>query len=485
MQPYIPTPEEIEHEWARRRFRNFIRVLKSDYTEARPHRVMIDALQRVADGKLKRLMISMPPRHGKSVTVSQLFPCFMLGRHPEMQIVQAGYGQDIALEHSRKARDLFVSDEMHKVFPHVFHEPGTAGQRNVPVEKQAAQRWGTVQKGQYYAVGIGGALTGRGADLAIIDDPVKNREDAESLVYQERTWDWYRSTLYTRQSPGAAIIVILTRWHPKDLAGQILKQEEEAEHPEGWEVINMPAIDDSGKALWPQRWGLAELQRIRESVGVREWNCLYQGRPVIRGGNLFSLDGLQWHSSLSEFPDDCLWVRFWDLASTEKERAKDDPDYTVGALVGVRKRDGMCEAWVKNIAAFQAEATERDRRIHSIAEFDGSEVRQAVEAVAGYKDAYNYIRRLLQGTSSVYKVTVSQDKVARAACLEPLFDFSRIHAIRGPWNDIFETQLSEFPNGNHDDVVDAVAGAYQAGMKLLQRSSLSVQNKFNRRTIGI
>lgn len=424
-------------------------------------RLLAEKLEAVERGDIKRLMVLMPPRHGKSLTSTELFPCWCLGRNPTWEIVQTGYAAPIALTHSRKARDLFVSEETEAVFPGVHHAPATEGQRQVATARQAAHEWGTTDGGNYYAVGVGGGLTGHGADLAIIDDPVKDRDEAESPGIRQKVQDWYKSVLYTRLSPDGAIIIVMTRWHPDDLAGWLLKSGDEDMAADQWDVVNFPAIDDDGDAMWPERFPIERLEQIRVSIGQREFGSLYQQRPTKRGGNIFDVSGVQWEDSLDDFPD-CKYVRFWDMASTTKERAKDDPDYTAGPLYGeTQTGDGVLEIWIKDCVRMQEEAPERDRRIVATTEKDGPAVQVGIESVAGYKDAYTYLRDKLMGIRSVVKVTVSKDMVVRAAPLEPVFEAGNVHILRSNWGTQMVTEFAEHPNGAHDDMLAGVVGAHE------------------------
>jgi predicted phage terminase large subunit-like protein len=417
-----------------------------------------EALELVEAGDIKRLAVFEPPRHGKSRLCSQLFPCWYLGRNPTQEVVQSGYSIDIALEHSRKARDVFASPENRNVFPKTKHVASTAGKEQVAVERQSAGEWGTAQGGKYYAVGVGGGLTGRGADLLIIDDPVKNREEAESPTIRKRVVDWYRSTAYTRLSPEGAIILIMTRWHSDDLAGMLIDEMRD-EKADQWHIINMPAINENEEALWPDRFPLEKLEKIRTTLGSYEWSALYQQQPIQRGGNMLCVDKIQWHKDDTDFPE-IKFYRGWDLASTEKERAKDDPDYTAGVLAGVEERDGVMHLWIKDVVAFQEEAPERNRRIENTAISDGPTVHQGIESVAGYKDAYTTIKHLLNGIVVVEKITVSKDKVLRAAEVEPIFEAGNVHILIAPWNNDFLDELAAFPSGKHDDRVDGLTIAH-------------------------
>jgi predicted phage terminase large subunit-like protein len=453
-----PSLEELDQELARRDLLNFAKHVKPDYIVGPQHKILAEKLEAVERGELKRLIVCMPPRHGKSLLSTQLFPAWALGKNPKLEIIQSGYSHDITMEHSRLARDFFVSEEYKKIFRDVHHVPGRQGQAGIAVARQAASEWGTKQKGKYYAVGVGGGITGRGADIAIIDDPVKNREDAESPTIQKKIWDWYRSTLYTRLSPEGAIILVMTRWNTNDLAGKLIKAMTEG--GEQWEVVSMPAIDESGCALWPARWPAEKLKVIEETLGKYEWSSLYQQRPTVRGGNRFKVDLIQVHEDPKDFPD-VSYVRFWDLASTVKERDKDDPDATSGAKCGITIEDGLPHLWIIDIKWCQEEAPERDKMIMATTKADGPSVKIGVESVAGYKDTYTTMKVILKGLRIVKKITVSGDKSVRAAPLEPVMEAGHVHILRARWNEKFFEEFAGFPStGVHDDIVDSTAGAY-------------------------
>ena len=455
--PLPATAEQVEDELARRKLVYYAQRVLPTYERAAHLDHLAVALERVERGECKRLMVFYPPRHGKSTLVSQVFPCWHLGKHPKAEIVQSGYSHTITLEHSRKARDIFASEANERIFK-ARHVPGRASQEVVATERQAAHEWGTTLGGRYRAVGVGGGITGFGADIAIIDDPVKNREEAQSEVVSQRVWDWYTSTLYTRLSPGGAVILVMTRWAIDDLAGRLLDRAARGEGDQ-WDVICCPAIVDGDKALWPERWPIERLIQTRDAIGLYEWSALYMQEPTIRGGNMFRTDRIVLHDSIKDFPD-TSYVRFWDLASTKKERAKDDPDYTAGALAAVTREGGLTHFWLKNGVATQSEAPRRNAIICSTAETDGDRVRIGIESVAGYKDAFTTLDGILGKSHMVHKAEVSGDKVVRAAPLEPIIEGGRFHMMRADWNSLWISQFMHFPNGKHDDCVDACSGAY-------------------------
>ena len=246
---------------------------------ARHHSLIVDKLEALERGKIRRLMILMPPRHGKSLLSTTFFPAWYLGRHPEQFIITACYGQELADDFGRRVRNL-VSDALHHaIFP---------GFR-LAADSSSLRHFNTSAGGCYYAVGTGGPITGRGAHLLIIDDPLKDRADAQSATLRRSLHEWYSSVAYTRLQPGAAIVLVQTRWHEDDLAGRLLR-----EQPEDWEVLSLPAIaeiDESfrsaGEALWPERFSIHELEKIRITVGGPTWASLYQQRPAAAEGTIF------------------------------------------------------------------------------------------------------------------------------------------------------------------------------------------------------
>jgi hypothetical protein len=256
---------------------------------AHHHRLIIDKLEAIERGEIDRLMIFMPPRHGKSLIGSTLFPAWAMGRHPDWSVIASSYGAELATDFGRRVRNL-VSDGL---FQSIFPAAKLAG------DSTAAHRFSLGKGGNYYAVGAGGPITGRGADLLLIDDPIKNREDANSESYRRNLHEWYESTAYTRLQPEGAIVLISTRWHLDDLAGWLLR-----EHPEeNWAVLTLPAIAEvdegwrgEGDALWEKKFPLKRLAQIREAVGGSTWAALYQQRPAAAEGAIFKREWWKYHT---------------------------------------------------------------------------------------------------------------------------------------------------------------------------------------------
>ena len=303
------------------------------FVVAEHHRLICDRLQAVESGDINRLMIFMPPRHGKSELASRRFPAWFMGRNPDSSIIHASYGQELATDFGRDVREIVNSEEYEKVFE---------GKKLSQVAT-AANKWRIADhRGEYFAVGVGTAATGRGADLLIIDDPIKNREEADSLTERERVWGWFRSTAFTRLQPNAKIIVIQTRWHDDDLSGRLLQQTEDSEELKSWEVLKLSAeaMDDDpigrerGEALWPEWYDKNALKEIRGVLGDREYHALYQQEPTRAEGAFFHLD---WFDTYEQLPPPTT-LRFYgtsDYATSERSGA----DYTVHIVFGVDPYD--------------------------------------------------------------------------------------------------------------------------------------------------
>lgn len=431
----------------------FCKILDRRFKVARHSAQLIEHLEGVERGDIRRLIVTLPPRHGKSMLISQLFPCWFLGRHPAAQVIQTGYSQDIALFHSRRARDYFSSARFHQVFPGVLHEPERPAQEVVEVSKQSAHEWGSRQGGRYYAVGVGGGITGRGADLGLIDDPLKNREEANSPTTRAKVLDWYRSTFYTRLSPEGRIVVVMTRWHRQDLVGRLI--EEIKDGGEAWTVMNCKAIGDDGAALWPEVWPVARLLQIKRAIGSLEFSALYQQEPRDPDSGMFQR---QWFVKIVEdWPADITnWVRYWDPASTPKSVGK-DPDWTAGALVGMSR--GVW--YLRDMKRVRLSPKGVQDLIRQTAKLDprGTKIRMEQEGGASGKMMIDhYAREVLVGYDFA-GVPSLKSKEIRAGPLSAAAEAGNVVLVRGDWVQDFLDQAETFPGGDHDDMIDAATGA--------------------------
>ena len=447
---------QLQMQACRDDFFEFCQYVKPDYIPADHLRKLARALERVERGECKRLIVSMPPRHGKSLTAASLFPCWAAGRNPNREIAVASYAQTLSEAHSKVARNIYQSRE----YGHIFE---TVPQKNASTR---LSEWDFSGAGKYFAVGVDGAFTGKGAHIAIIDDPVKDRADAQSVTIKRRTEDWYRSVVRTRLHPDeGSIVIVMTRWGVDDLAGCRLTEVE----PGGgnlWETVVMPAWDDDKVPLWPERFPIEDLEATKRELGEFEWSALYMQEPVVRGGNIFKVDNVQYHDTLDDFPKVRL-DRCWDLASTSKQRSSGDPDYTVGALGCITYEKGLPHLWVYDLPYCREAAPKRDAMIKAVHEREAAGTHWHIEDFGAYKDTAENFKHMLRGKRTVSSLRPKGDKLAKASPLEPIFEAGNVHVLKAPWNDIFIRQFAAFDGlgGSHDDVVDAVAGLWHVHKK--------------------
>jgi predicted phage terminase large subunit-like protein len=405
------------------------------------------------------LIVELPYRHGKSDIVSRALPPFFLGACHDLQpdVILSGYGQKLVEQFSQKNMQIISSRAYRKVFR----------KTRLCRYRRAIDRWGIMgSSGTVLVSGLGGALTGSGGHLMILDDYCKSREEAESPTYREKTWCAFKDDFMTRRAPVSIVIICATRWNVDDIIGRIRKEREKNPDFPSFESLTFPAVSDDYPTgyLFPERFDEQWYREQRATLGKYSAAALLDQNPQPRGGNRFTVDRIVIHNSIDDFPD-IEYVRFWDLASTDKERAGDDPDATVGSLQGVDKVGGMQHLWIKDIVSVQAEAPRRNEIIRSTAMQDGAHVPVGVEVVAGYKDAYTILKDILKGIRTVQKVTVSGDKSVRAAPIEPIMEAGHVHILRAPWNDAFIDEFGAFPGGKHDDIVDSVSGGYKMQTK--------------------
>ena len=406
---------------------------------------LAEKLEAVERGEIKRLIVLIPPRYGKSEQISLRFPCWCLGRNPEIQLVQAGYAESISLTHSRRARDIFISPACKTLFPDVYFRPERAGQENIIPERQAAHEWGTRQGGSYYAVGIGGGLTGRGFDIGIIDDPVKDSEEADSITYRERAWEWYQKVFRTRGHPGAAIIIVMTRWHEDDLVGRLLEQSRKDPTSDQWEILHFPAIKD-GQPLWPERYSLEDLERTRSSIGSRSFEALYQGNPTIATGQIIKREWWKHYQTVPRFQ---RTIQSWDTAF----KSKAQNDYSVCSVWG-ESQNGY---YLLDVWRGKVEFPELKRVAISLYERDKPDLVLVEDKASGQ----SLIQELQRNTRiPLFAVKVDKDKIARAYAITPSIESGRVYLPESaPWLFDFLEEMSGFPNATHDDQVDSVTQA--------------------------
>lgn len=403
------------------------------YTPAPHHALIAEKLDAVARGDIKRLMICMPPRHGKSELASRRFPAWYLGNNPNKQIIAASYNSDLSNDFGREVRNIVNSPEFRVLF-------------NVSLaqDSQAANRWHTDKGGMYVAAGVGTAITGRGADILLIDDPFKDRQEADSETRRETVWNWYTSTAYTRLMPNGAIVVINTRWHDDDLSGRLLEQ---AEHDgDKWEVLSLPAINEDNEALWPDWYPVERLNEIKSVLPARDWNSLYQQNPVPDDGDFFKS---HWFGEYDEIPEGLVFYGASDYAVTD-----DGGDFTEHGIYGVDQNKNIYFVdWWRG-------RTTSDIWIDSMCDLilkyepsiwfgESGVIKKAIEPymIQRMTERNAYCR--IEWMPSVV------DKPTRARPIQGMASMGKVFFPKNArWKGDVITQLLRFPAGKHDDAVD-------------------------------
>ena len=424
---------------ARRHLLDFVGLTMASYQAAAHHAAIAAALEAVEAGTIKRLVITMPPRHGKSELASIQFPAWYLGRNPDKRVILASYADSLALTFGRQIRNLVHGDEFGAVFSGI----------TLAQDSTSADHWNIAgRRGGLIAAGVGSGITGHGADLLIIDDPVKDASEADSPTVRGSKWEWYTRTAYTRLQPGGAIVLIGTRWHVDDLIGRALAQDTEQ-----WHVLHLPAIDTDGRALWAERYPTEELRKIQDAIGLRAWDSLYQGRPVLESGGIFERG---WFGLVDAAPVGGREVRFWDLAATEK-KMKGDPDYTAG----VKMRYVKGRWFVLDVVHVQANPADVDRLMVNTAAQDGRAcaVRWEVEGGASGKRDSQRLAAMLAGYDA-QGVRPQGDKVLRAKQFASQAKAENVELVAGRWVKNYLDELASFPYGAHDDIVDGSSGSF-------------------------
>jgi len=439
---------------SRKRLLPFVEKFNPDYQAGWVHKDICKRLEKfsddVANKKSPRLMLFMPPRHGKSTLASIAFPAWHIGRHPNQEFISCSYSGSLSMTFSRKVRQLLREPLYKKVFENT----------RLDADSQSIESWLTTSGGGYVAAGVGGGITGKGAHVLVIDDPVKNREDAESENNRESTWDWYTSTAYTRLAPGGGILVILTRWHDDDLAGKLLTAE--ANGADAWEVVKYPAIAEmdeefreEGQALHEDRYDVPSLDRIRKAIGPRDWSALYQQNPVSDDGDYFTREMIQYYDRNDIEQDQLRFYCAWDLAIGQKDRN----DYTVGIVVGVDEYDNM---YIVDVVRGKYDGFEIVEKILDLYEtwrpgIVGIERGHIEMAIGPFLQKRVAERGLHEAYFKDLKVG-RRDKEARARAIQGRMQQGMVYFPKDAiWTGPLVAELLRFPNGTHDDQVDAIA----------------------------
>ena len=445
---------------SRTSFKHFVTKTMPDYQWNWHHKKLCDSLEALQRGDITRLMVFEPPRHGKSQLCSRHFPPFCFGLNPDTKIIATSYSADLASDMNTDCQRIMDSIEYQEVFPNTKLSGRNVVSLTLP--KRNSNRFDIVNhRGYYVSAGVGGAITGKGADIAIIDDPVKNAEEAESKVFRDKVWKWYGSVLYTRLEKDAKILLVMTRWHEDDLAGRLIKQMKDNADADQWTIINLPAIKeddlnpddprDIGEALWPSKYDVKTLTSIFATIGTRYKTSLYQQKPSPTEGSIIKKSWFGQYAK-SQLPSGV--VNFY-IDSAYTDNTSNDPTAII--------------AWTKaHNSIYIIHCTAKHMTLPQLLDFlpvylsgngytGGSTV--YIEPKASGKSIAQQIK---QNTAiNIVEEKASTDsKITRAYAATPTLESGRVLIPESaPWVESFLSECAQFPNGSHDDKVDCLTGA--------------------------
>ena len=439
---YLKLGEKKKQNQAKNDFLSFVRHMWPEFIEGPHHKIIAQKFNDIANSKAKRIIVNMPPRHTKSEFASSLLPAWMIGRNPKLKIIQTTHTGELAIRFGRKAKTLIDSPEYQEIFKTTLRE-----------DSQAAGKWETSQGGEYFAAGVGGAITGRGADLLIIDDP-HSEQDAMNITALERAYEWYTSGPRQRLQPGGKIICVMTRWNTKDLTGMLLKAQKEAKADQ-WELIEFPAIMPSGKPVWPEYWKLDELETVKASLSLGKWNAQWMQNPTSEEGAIIKREW--WKNWDKDYmPKLEHIIQSYDTAFMKKETA----DYSAITTWGVFRETDDSPPNLILVDAVKERLEFPDLRRKALEQYKYWEPETVlIEAKASGLPLTHELRNM--GIPIVnFTPSKGNDKHARVNAVAPLFESGTIWA---PTHKEFAQEVMEecaaFPYGDHDDLVDSMTQA--------------------------
>ena len=435
---------------ARSEFLSFTRMMWPSFIGGRHHKIMAEAFERVARGELKRLIINMPPRHTKSEFASYLLPAWFLGQFPEKKVIQTAHTAELAVGFGRKVRNLIQGEDFKKVFQGI----------DLSSDSKAAGRWNTNKRGDYFAIGVGGAVTGKGADLLIIDDP-HSEQDAQQGQFNpevyDRVYEWYTSGPRQRLQPGGAIIIVMTRWSKRDLTGQIINKSAERIGSDEWEVIEFPAIMPSGKPLWPEFWKQDELEAIKAEIPVGKWSAQYQQDPTSEEGALIKREWWKIWEKSNPPPCEAI-IQSWDTAFLKTERS----DYSAVTTWGIFYHPDDTGQMAPNLImldAYKEKLEFPDLKKAAYDKYWEYEPDQLVVEKKASGAPLIFELRAMGLPVTEFTPSRGQDKIARVNAVSDLFASGVVWCPDTRFADEVMEEVASFPAGDHDDYVDSMSQA--------------------------
>ena len=431
---------------ARNNFLDFVRYVWPQFICGPHHAIMAKKFEALVRGELNRVIINIAPRHGKSELTSYLFLAWLMGQEPDAKIIQATHTAELAMRFGRKVRNLMDSEIYKEVFPEV----------SLAVDSKAAGRWETSKGGEYFAAGVGGAMTGRGANYLVIDDP-HSEQDALSETAMERAYEWYTSGPRQRLQPGGRVLLVMTRWSKMDLTEMVLKDQAKNPMSDKWEVIEFPAIMPSGKPCWPEFWKKDDLLAVKASLPVNKWNAQWQQNPTSEEGAIFKREWWRvWQSE--KVPTLQYVIQSYDTAYSKKETA----DFSAITTWGVFRPSADEPESIILLDAKKGrwDFPELKRVAFDLYKFWDPDC-VLVEAKAAGLPLSQELRRtgIPVVNYSPGGRNRSTDKVSRANSVSPLFEAGFVWAPDEPWAEELVEEMAEFPYGEHDDLTDSAVQA--------------------------
>ena len=423
-------------------FLTFVKTVWPEFIAGNHHKIIADKLQRIASGELKRLIVNMPPRHTKSEFASFLFPAWMMGRNPNMKIIQATHTTELAVGFGRKVKNLLDRDDYKELFD-----------TRLAADSKASGRFDTDRGGMYYAVGVGSNLAGRGGDLVIIDDPHSEQTVMSNNGFDD-AWDWYTGGPRQRLQPGGAIVCVMTRWHEKDLTGQLIRAQARDPKADQWEVVELPAVMPSGQSCWPEYWPLDDLERVKASIPPSKWNAQYQQDPTGDDNSILRREWWQTWTK-SQVPALEYVIQSYDTAFSKKESA----DFSAITTWGVFRPE---EAGAPHLILLDSKKGRWDfPELKQVAwdQFNFWEPETVIiEAKATGMPLTHELRQM--GIPVVnFTPSRGNDKISRAHSIAPLFEAGMVWAPDEQWAHELIEECAAFPNGEYDDLVDSTTQA--------------------------
>jgi len=425
---------------AKEDFLSFVKCVWPDFVEGSHHRHIADKFNKLATGEINRLIINMPPRHTKSEFASYLLPAWMVGRDPKLKIIQATHTAELAIRFGRKAKNLIDSENYRKIFKTALQE-----------DSKAAGRWETSAGGEYFAAGVGGAITGRGADLLIIDDP-HSEQDAMSKVSLERAYEWYTSGPRQRLQPGGKIILVMTRWSTKDLTGALVANQKEAKSDQ-WHVVEFPAIMDNGP-VWPEYWKLDELEKVKAALPVTKWNAQWMQQPTSEEGAILKREWWQEYEG-EDIPQIYHVIQSYDTAFLKKETA----DYSAITTWGVWYPSEDSGANLILLDAIKGRYEFPELRRVALEQYRYWNPETVIIEAKASGLPLTYELRKMDIPVMNFTPSKGNDKHARVNAVAPLFESGMIWAPKQKFAEEVIEECASFPYGDHDDLVDSTTQA--------------------------